>query len=42
MSKAYELRQRASEREKLFIETQYTALVIGDLEKARQIDELWT
>ncbi len=42
MSKAYELRQRASEREKFFIEAQYSSFVIGDQEKARQFDELWT
>jgi DNA-binding winged helix-turn-helix (wHTH) protein/tetratricopeptide (TPR) repeat protein len=42
MSKAYERQQRASERERLFIEAQYSALVMGDLEKARQIDEVWT
>jgi eukaryotic-like serine/threonine-protein kinase len=39
--KAYELRERASEREKLYIESHYHQLVIGDLEKARQVYELW-
>jgi len=42
ISEAYELRQRASEREKLFIEAQFSEFVIGDLEKALQFDELWT
>jgi DNA-binding winged helix-turn-helix (wHTH) protein/tetratricopeptide (TPR) repeat protein len=42
ISEAYELRDRASEREKLFIESQYSEFVIGDLEKALQFDELWT
>jgi DNA-binding winged helix-turn-helix (wHTH) protein/tetratricopeptide (TPR) repeat protein len=42
MSKAYQLRERASERERFFIEAQYSTVVMGDLEKARQIDELWT
>ena len=39
--KAYELRQRVSEREKLEIESQYHDLVTGDLEKARQAYEIW-
>jgi len=39
--KAYELRERASEREKFYIESHYHQLVIGDLEKARQVYELW-
>jgi eukaryotic-like serine/threonine-protein kinase len=39
--KAYELRERLSEREKLFIEAFYNILVTGDLEKARQVIELW-
>jgi eukaryotic-like serine/threonine-protein kinase len=40
ISKAYELRQNASEREKFFIETHYSGFIIGDLEKALQIAEL--
>jgi serine/threonine protein kinase/tetratricopeptide (TPR) repeat protein len=34
--KAYELRDHASERERLFIEAQYHTLVTGDLDKAQQ------
>ncbi len=39
--KAYELRDRASYREKLFITTTYEMQVTGNLEKARQTCELW-
>jgi tetratricopeptide (TPR) repeat protein len=39
--KAYELRERVSEREKLYIESDYDLLVTGDLEKARQAYELF-
>jgi len=39
--KAYELRDRVSEPEKLYIETHYHDNVTGDLEKARQAYELW-
>jgi eukaryotic-like serine/threonine-protein kinase len=39
--KAYELRERVSEREKFHIESHYYHLVTGDLEKARQAYELW-
>jgi eukaryotic-like serine/threonine-protein kinase len=39
--KAYELRERVSEREKLYIESHYYQFVTGDLEKARQTYELW-
>jgi serine/threonine protein kinase/tetratricopeptide (TPR) repeat protein len=42
IGKAYGLRERASEREKFFIETRHSLSVTGDLEKARQIAELWT
>jgi eukaryotic-like serine/threonine-protein kinase len=38
--KAFELRERVSEPEKLLIEGSYYRLAVGDLEKARQIDEL--
>jgi eukaryotic-like serine/threonine-protein kinase len=38
--KAYELRERVSEREKLYIESHYYQHVTGDLEKARQAYEL--
>jgi tetratricopeptide (TPR) repeat protein/predicted Ser/Thr protein kinase len=39
--KAYELRERVSEREKFYIESHYYNNVTGDLEKARQVYELW-
>lgn len=39
--KAYELRGRASEWEKFYIESHYNDFVTGDLEKARQTYELW-
>jgi tRNA A-37 threonylcarbamoyl transferase component Bud32/tetratricopeptide (TPR) repeat protein len=39
--KAYELRERVSEREKFYIESHYYANVTGDLEKARHVSELW-
>lgn len=41
MTKAYQLRQRASEREKFYIESHYQQLVVGDLEAARKICESW-
>jgi len=40
-AKAYELRERVSEREKLMIESFYYQYSTGDLEKARQAHELW-
>ena len=39
--KAYELRDRVSERERLGIESRYHLFTTGDLEKARQVLELW-
>jgi hypothetical protein len=39
--KAYELRDRVSEREKFYIESHYNQFVTDDLEKARQVYELW-
>ena len=39
--KAYELRERVSERERFYIESHYHHFVTGDLEKARQVYELW-
>jgi eukaryotic-like serine/threonine-protein kinase len=39
--KAYELRDRASEREKYYISCTYFTLVTGELEKAIQQYELW-
>ena len=38
--KAYELRERVSDREKFYIECNYQ-WAAGDLEKARQAYELW-
>ena len=39
--KAYELRERVSEREKFYIASHYETFVTGDLEAARKIYELW-
>jgi tetratricopeptide (TPR) repeat protein len=39
--KGYELRQRVSEREKLYIASHYEDTVTGNLEAARRIYELW-
>jgi tetratricopeptide (TPR) repeat protein len=39
--KAFELRDRASDREKFFIAANYELQVTGNLEQARQICELW-
>jgi serine/threonine protein kinase/tetratricopeptide (TPR) repeat protein len=39
--KAYELRDRVSERERFYIESHYEGNVTGNLEKARQIYEAW-
>jgi tetratricopeptide (TPR) repeat protein len=41
MRKAFELRERASEFEKLGIEAEYYVSTTGDLEKARQANEIW-
>jgi eukaryotic-like serine/threonine-protein kinase len=40
--KAYDLRDRASEREKLYIDSHYYNFVSGDLEKASQAYAAWT
>jgi DNA-binding winged helix-turn-helix (wHTH) protein/predicted Zn-dependent protease len=40
-SKAYELRERTSERERFFITLSYDLQVTGNLEKAQQTGELW-
>ena len=40
--KAFELRDRVSEREKLYIASHYDHMVAGDLEAARKDYELWT
>jgi tetratricopeptide (TPR) repeat protein len=39
--KAYELRQRVSERERYYIESIYSNIVTENLDSARQINELW-
>jgi DNA-binding winged helix-turn-helix (wHTH) protein/tetratricopeptide (TPR) repeat protein len=41
LQKAYDLRDRVSDQEKFYIESYYFEVVTGDLEKARQVDELW-
>ncbi len=41
MSKAYELRQRASDRERFFIEAHYEDGVVGDLKKVQETCGLW-
>jgi eukaryotic-like serine/threonine-protein kinase len=38
---AYELRERASEVEKFYIEAHYYEIVTGEMEKTRRVDELW-
>ena len=39
--KAYDLREKVSERERLFIESTYYDMSTGELEKGAQSDELW-
>jgi eukaryotic-like serine/threonine-protein kinase len=39
--KAYELRDRVSEREKFYIDSHYQQFVLGDLEATRKTYELW-
>jgi len=41
LQKAYELREKLSEREKLYIAAHHADIVDGDLESAREIYELW-
>jgi len=41
IQKAYELRQRVSERERLYIEAHHADIVEGDIETARQTYEVW-
>jgi serine/threonine protein kinase/tetratricopeptide (TPR) repeat protein len=41
MAKAFELRERSSERERLQIEADYYSLVTGDIEKARTTYKRW-
>jgi eukaryotic-like serine/threonine-protein kinase len=39
--KSFELRAKVSERERFYIESHYQHFVSGDLEKAKQVYELW-
>ncbi|MFZ0037781.1 MAG: protein kinase, partial [Candidatus Acidiferrales bacterium] len=39
--KAYDLRERASELEKFYIESHYYSNVLGDMDKTNQVYELW-
>jgi len=39
--KAYDLREKVSERERFWIESGYYDFVTGELEKGAQVDELW-
>jgi eukaryotic-like serine/threonine-protein kinase len=39
--KAYELRERASELERFYIDSHYYQIAVADLEKTRQVCELW-
>lgn len=39
--KAFQLRERASESEKFYIDSHYYMIAVADLEKARQVLELW-
>lgn len=41
-SRAYQLRDRASDRKKFFITASYDLQVTGNLEKAQQTCELWS
>ncbi len=41
LEKAYQLRDRVSERERLYIEAHHADIVTGDLEAARKIYEMW-
>ena len=40
-TRAYQLRDRATDQEKFFIDWTYHRIVTGDMEKARQTCELW-
>ena len=41
-TRAFELRDRLSEREKYYITTLYNEIVTGDMERAKETGELWT
>jgi eukaryotic-like serine/threonine-protein kinase len=40
-TKAHDLRDRVSEKEKLYIDSHYDQFVLGDLENAQQVYQLW-
>lgn len=42
IQKAYDLRSQVSQREKLFIESEYYSNNLGDLQKAQQVYTVWT
>ncbi|HMD30715.1 MAG TPA: protein kinase, partial [Candidatus Acidoferrales bacterium] len=42
IGRAHELRERVSERERFYIDSYYLDLDIGDLDKARQVYQLWS
>jgi DNA-binding winged helix-turn-helix (wHTH) protein/Flp pilus assembly protein TadD len=42
IQKAYDLRSAVSQREKLFIESEYYSINTGDLHKAQQVYTVWT
>jgi DNA-binding winged helix-turn-helix (wHTH) protein/Flp pilus assembly protein TadD len=42
IQKAYDLRSAVSQREKLFIESEYYSNNLGDLQKAQQVYTVWT
>ena len=42
LSRAWQLRDRTSDREKFFITANYDALVTGNMEEARQACEMWS
>jgi len=41
LGRAYQLRERVSEREKFYIDSYYRDLVVGDLDKAAEIYQVW-
>jgi DNA-binding winged helix-turn-helix (wHTH) protein/tetratricopeptide (TPR) repeat protein len=41
LTKAYSLRNRTSDRERFFITVNYESLVTGDIDKAREVAEVW-
>ena len=41
LTTAYELREQTTEREKFYIDSVYNDLILGDLDKARGVYELW-